>query len=162
MKEKFTFFYRTASPFSQWHPAKFVIEGITFNCAEQYMMYMKAKLFGDEEIAERIINASEPREQKALGRKVKNFDQTKWEENCQQLVYEGNYAKFTQNQALKQALLDTAGTTIVEASPTDCIWGVGLSEHDLQIQDRLTWRGKNYLGEILTRLREDLLRENQG
>ncbi len=162
MKEKFTFFYRTASPFSQWHPVKFVIEGITFNCAEQYMMYMKAKLFGDEEIAERIINASEPREQKALGRKVKNFDQTKWEENCQQLVYEGNYAKFTQNQALKQALLDTAGTTLVEASPTDCIWGVGLSEHDLQIQDRLTWRGKNYLGEILTRLREDLLRENQG
>jgi len=155
MQEQFTFFYRTASPFSQWHSTRFVVGDVTFNCAEQYMMYMKAKLFGDEAMAERILAAAEPREQKALGRKVKNFDQTKWEEHCQQIVYDGNYAKFTQNEALKQVLLSTVGTTLVEASPTDCIWGVGLAEDDLQIQNRLTWRGKNYLGEILTKLREN-------
>lgn len=158
--EKFTFFWRTESPFSQWHPARFILNGITFNCVEQYMMYAKAKLFGDEEMAKLILRAKSPIEQKKLGRQVKSFDRAKWESHCKQIVYDGNHAKFTQNEDLLQILLQTAGTTLVEASPVDSIWGVGLAEDDPRIQDRKTWRGKNWLGEVLTRVREDLLIEN--
>lgn len=155
--EKFTFFWRTQSPFSQWHPARFVIDGVEFNCAEQYMMYGKAKLFADEEMALKILKSKTPIQQKALGRKVKHFDEKIWEGNCRKIVYEGNYAKFTQNEELKRILIGTKGTTLVEASPTDRIWGVGLSEEDPRIQDRKRWRGKNWLGEILTQVREDLV-----
>lgn len=157
--EKFTFFYRSKSPFSQWHPSYFEIEGISFSCAEQYMMYGKAKLFGDEEIAQKILAAKQPREQKRLGRKVRNFDPKIWEENAKAIVYKGNYAKFTQNEALKSALLSTKGTTLVEASPTDKIWGIGLSESDARAYDRSTWQGTNWLGEVLTQLREALQSE---
>ncbi|OAS13333.1 NADAR family protein [Paenibacillus oryzisoli] len=157
--EKFTFFYRTESPFSQWHPALFEIDGVYFNCAEQYMMYQKAMLFNDAEIAAQILSAQTPREQKELGRAVRNFHREQWETNCKQFVYEGNYAKFTQNQQLLESLLVTQGTTLVEASPTDRIWGVGLSEDDPRILKRETWRGTNWLGEVLTELREDLFTE---
>jgi len=159
--EKYTYFYRTQSPFSQWHPALFVVDGIRFNCAEQYMMYMKALLFEDRETGERILQAQHPREQKEFGRQVRNFDKKLWEERCKSIVYDGNKAKFTQNANLLQKLLDTQGTTLVEASPTDRIWGVGLLEDDPRIRNRRTWRGTNWLGEILTQLREDLLRERE-
>lgn len=62
--EKFTFFYRSHSPFSQWYPSDFVVDGMEFNCAEQYMMLKKAQLFGDEEAALKIMQAPTPREQK--------------------------------------------------------------------------------------------------
>lgn len=157
--EKFTFFYRSQSPFSQWYPASFVIEGITFNCAEQYMMYVKAILFNDEEMAKKIIEAKDPGKQKALGRAVRNFDPAVWEKERLNIVYKGNYAKFTQNEELKKHLLKTAGTTLVEASPRDTIWGIGLGADNPRSQDRSTWRGKNLLGEVLTRLRGELMKE---
>jgi len=159
--ETFTFFYRTESPFSQWHPSQFEIDGITFNSAEQYMMVQKAILFKDEETAAKILSAQTPREQKALGRSVRNFQHDQWEAHCKQFVYEANYAKFTQNQPLLETLLATKGTTLVEASPTDRIWGVGLLEDDPRILNRRTWRGTNWLGEVLTNLREDLLSKMQ-
>jgi ribA/ribD-fused uncharacterized protein len=155
--EKFTFFYRTQSPFSQWHPCFFEVEGITYQSAEQYMMHQKALLFGDEGVAQEILQAQHPREQKALGRKVKNFEAEVWNNHCKAIVYTGNYAKFTQNEHLKAELLKTAGTTLVEASPSDTIWGIGLDENDANAYSRETWRGTNWLGEILTQLREDLL-----
>lgn len=157
--ERFTFFYRTQSPFSQWHPASFIVDGIRFNCTEQYMMYRKALLFQDQEAGRRILQAQQPREQKELGRQVRNFDKKRWEEHCKSFVYDGNKAKFTQNAQLLSKLLETRGTTLVEASPTDRIWGVGLLEDDPRIRNRRTWRGTNWLGEILTQLREDILRE---
>ena len=156
MKEKFTFFWKSDSPFSQWYPAVFVIDGVRFNSAEQYMMYRKAMLFGDEEMAQRILSAPSPQTQKALGKNVRHFVESVWEENSREIVYTGNYAKFMQNADLKKALLATAGTTLVEASPYDRIWGVGLAADDPRIRDRKKWRGKNRLGEILTKLREDL------
>ncbi|MDP5274204.1 NADAR family protein [Chengkuizengella axinellae] len=159
--EKFTFFWRTASPFSQWHRCHITVDGILFNCAEQYMMYKKAKLFDDHQIADKILKSSSPSEQKKLGRKVKGFDKDVWEANCKQVVYDGNYAKFTQNKQLKQKLLETKGTTIVEASPVDPIWGVGLSEDDPRILDRKTWKGTNWLGEILTQVREDIIAKKE-
>lgn len=157
--EKFTFFYRSQNPFSNWYPASFEVKGIKFNCSEQYMMYAKAMLFGDKETAKQILKAEHPREQKALGRKVQNFDAKIWSEQAKKCVYEGCYAKFTQNENLKLYLLKTAGTTLVEASPTDTIWGIGLAENDPDAQNRATWRGTNWLGEVLTQLREDLLKE---
>lgn len=155
-RRRFTFFWRQESPFSQWHPSGFVVGGARFTCAEQYMMHGKAVLFGDEEMAARILEAKTPKEHKALGRKVRGFDGARWERERERIVYEGNHAKFTQNPALLEALLATAGTELVEASPLDRIWGVGLSEEDPRIQDPATWRGLNLLGKVLTRLREEL------
>ena len=157
--EKFEFFWKSDSPFSQWYKKGFKVKGKSFNCAEQYMMYMKAVLFGDEIIAAKILEAKSPREQKDLGRKVKNFNKDIWERQCKNIVYNGNYAKFTQNEGLKSALLETKGKTLVEASPYDTIWGIGLSEENPDSKRRSKWRGKNYLGEILTQLREDILKE---
>lgn len=154
---RFTFFWRSGSPFSQWHASEFEVEGKRFGCAEQYMMYGKAVLFGDAETGARILEASTPKQHKALGRQVRGFDGARWERERERIVYEGNHAKFTQNEELRRALLATRGTELVEASPLDRIWGVGLGEADPRIQDPATWRGLNLLGKVLTRLREDLL-----
>lgn len=155
--ERFLFFYRDASPFSQWYPASFELEGQQFTSAEQYMMYGKAQLFGDRDIAARILQADHPRQQKALGRQIQRFDDELWNREAKNIVYRGNHAKFTQNPELLLVLLATAGQTLVEASPTDRIWGIGLSEDDPRIHQRATWRGTNWLGEVLTQLREGLL-----
>ena len=91
--ERFTFFFGKDSPFSQWHPARFAVDGVTYNCAEQYMMHQKAVLFGDEAMATKILKSADPKEHKALGRKVSNFDQDKWNEECRKIVKAGNLAK---------------------------------------------------------------------
>ncbi|MDY7229346.1 NADAR family protein [Hyalangium rubrum] len=155
-QRRFTFFWRSESPFSQWYPSRFVVEGKPFMCAEQYMMHGKAVLFGDLEVARRILASESPKTHKALGRKVRGFDDQVWKRERERIVYEGNHAKFTQSDELLKALLATAGTELVEASPLDRIWGVGLSAEDPRIQDPSLWRGQNLLGKVLTRLREDL------
>lgn len=152
--QKFTFFW--GGIFSQWAPSEFTIDGMKFSHAEQYMMYKKAMLFGDTETANEIMKAAHPREQKALGRKVKGFDKDLWEQNCKQYVYDANYAKFTQNFMLLTGLMATGDTELVEASPEDKIWGIGLADTDPRAQNKETWQGTNWLGEILTKLREDL------
>ena len=157
MPESFTFFW--SGPFSQWHPCRFTIEGKVYNCAEQYMLEQKALLFGDRETAAKIMRARTPREQKRLGRQVRSFDAGRWNAVARDVVFRGNVAKFTQNPDLRAALLATAGTTLVEASPSDTIWGIGLAEDDPAAQDRKRWRGTNWLGEVLTRVREALLQE---
>jgi ribA/ribD-fused uncharacterized protein len=159
MTEQFTFFFQNSSPFSQFHPAKFTVNDIEYSCAEQYMMHQKAVLFHDPEIAAEILQATEPKVIKALGRKVRNFNQDVWEQNCRKIVHDGNYAKFSQNESLRSALFATEGTTLVEASPFDTIWGVGLSDSDPAIRDRQTWKGENRLGQILTEVRDRLLAE---
>ncbi|WP_299454687.1 NADAR family protein [uncultured Microscilla sp.] len=158
-QEQFTFFWETRSPLSQWHPSDFTVDGVAFNCAEQYMMCQKAKLFEDQQIAAQILLTKKPRDQKALGRKVRNFDSAIWNNHCKKIVYEGNYAKFTQNEALKASLLATTGTTLVEASPYDKIWGIGLAADHPDAQDKSKWQGTNWLGEVLTQLRNDLINE---
>ncbi len=123
-------------------------------------MHQKAIVFGDTEIAEKILKARTPREQKALGRKVRNFDTQVWNDVAKKVVYTANYAKFTQNKKLLDELTATDGTTLVEASPTDTIWGIGLDAQDALAYSRETWRGTNWLGEVLTQLREDLKAKN--
>jgi ribA/ribD-fused uncharacterized protein len=142
------------------------IDGVFYNCCEQYMMAEKARLFGDQEALEQIMATSEPKEQKAWGRKVQGFVKEEWErieENgkpfCWNAVYKANYHKFTQNKGLRHELFSTAGTTLVEASPYDDVWGIKLGEEDPRALDRSQWQGTNWLGEVLTQLREDLMEE---
>ena len=153
----FTFFFTEASPFSQWYRSDFTVSGTTFHCAEQFMMHGKARLFEDAETAAAILAADHPRQHKALGRKVKRFDDAVWRREREDIVLTGNRAKFTQRPDLLALLLATRGTTLVEASPYDRIWGIGLSASDPRAQDAATWRGQNLLGKILTRLRDELL-----
>lgn len=153
----FTFFFTEASPFSQWYRCSFTVEGRPFGCAEQFMMHGKALLFGDAGTAAKILAAEHPREHKALGRKVKPFDDAVWRREREAIVLAGNRAKFTQNPALRELLLATAGTTLVEASPYDRVWGIGLAESDPRAKDPAQWRGQNLLGKVLTRLRDELL-----
>lgn len=157
----FTFFYGSGEPFSNWHKAPFVEhrEGQTlrFATAEHYMMYRKALCFGDTAAAAAILGTPDPRVAKRLGRRVKPFDAEVWNQVARRVVYEGCKLKFTQNAGAYQALVATRGTKLVEASPTDRIWGVGLAESDDRILDPGAWRGTNWLGEVLTCLRDDLI-----
>ncbi len=155
MVEQFTFFWN--GPFSQWHPSVFIVNDITFNCAEQYMMYEKGMLFEDYDTAVKILETDDPRKQKSLGRTVNDFDPSQWNEVARDIVFAGNVAKFTQNSDLKEMLLQTKGTTLVEASPYDKIWGIGLKENDPRALSRETWQGTNWLGEVLTEVREFFL-----
>jgi len=158
-EERFTFFW--SGPFSQWHPSRFTIDGTIYVTAEQYMMAEKARLFRDEEIRERILAATDPRDQKALGRKVRFFDADRWNEVARDIVYRGSRAKFTTHRDLLTILLETEGTTIVEASPLDTIWGIGLAADSPDASDRTKWQGTNWLGEVLTQLRDNLLEEQR-
>lgn len=150
--ERFTFFWQ--GPFSQWHRCSFTLDGIEYNCAEQFMMHQKAAFFDDVEVASAILRAPDPKTQKALGRKVSGFEEGKWNEVARRIVYIGNRAKFTQNNDLKARLLATKGTTLVEASPYDTVWGIGLLATDHRASSRETWNGTNWLGEVLTALRD--------
>src|SRR3954471_9187197 len=106
----FTFFYTQASPFSQWYRCSFAVDGKRFACAEQFMMHGKAMLFRDLAVADQILASRQPREHKALGRKVKNFDDATWKSAREGIVKDGNRAKFTQNSELLEQLLATRGT----------------------------------------------------
>jgi hypothetical protein len=153
-RDGFVFFWNEWP--SQWHPAPFTLDGVTYSCCEQYMMSEKARLFGDAETRAKILASVSPREHKALGRQVKGFDATRWTAVCREIVYLANRAKFTQHEDLRALLLATGGKTLVEASPTDRIWGIGLAAEDPRATDRAAWRGKNWLGEALMRVRAEL------
>ena len=153
---KYTFFW--SGPFSQWHPSVFIVDGVRYGCAEQYMMHKKALLFGDLAIAEKILATSEPKEQKALGRQVHGFDERTWNAIARDVVLRGSLAKFTQNRELREALLATAGTLLVEASPVDKIWGIGLSAEKAKTTSAADWPGSNWLGLTLTEVRDALIR----
>lgn len=155
MAETFTFFW--SGPLSNWHPSPFVLDGVAFNCAEQYMMRQKALLFGDADAEKKIMSTSDPSDQKRWGRGVKNFDAAKWNAVAKDIVFKACYAKFTQDDRLKETLLNTAGTTLVEAAPDDFIWGIGLRSTDPRARNRETWRGTNWLGETLTQVRDQIM-----
>ena len=150
---QYTFFY--GGPFSQWSNSPFVIDGIEYATAEHYMMWFKDQVFGGGFLSERILAAEHPKEAKALGRMVPNFDIHVWNAVAKPGVFRGNMAKFTQNKSHQKALMETNGL-LVEASPSDVVWGVGLAEGDPLILDSKNWRGMNWLGEVLTDVRETL------
>jgi ribA/ribD-fused uncharacterized protein len=149
-------FWQPPAVFGQWTPSTFVVDGQTYGCAEQFMMAEKARLFGDEATRARILATDSPREHKALGRTVAHFDTATWQDACLDIVVRGNLAKFGQNPEMRAALLATGDKLLVEASPLDRIWGVGLRADDPRIHDRSQWPGRNLLGEALMRVRAEL------
>lgn len=154
-QEKFTPFY--GGVFSQWYHSPMVIDGVEYNCAEQYMMAQKARLFGDLVRHRAIMATANPAEQKAISRQVKGFDKRTWEVVARDVVMRASLHKFTSDPKLRAKLLMTEGTTLVEASPTDVVWGVGLDEGDPRVHDRSEWQGTNWLGQVLNDLRDSLL-----
>lgn len=144
------------SCFSQWWETPFEIDGITYPTAEHYMMAGKARLFKDEEILQKILNATHPNDAKKLGRKVKNFTPELWNEHKFAIVLEANYAKFSQNETLKEYLVNTKDRIIVEASPVDPIWGVGLAADNPNATNPTKWKGHNLLGYVLMEVRDRL------
>ena len=141
---------------SQWHRSDFTVDAVRYNCCEQYMMAEKARVFGDDEALGKILAATNPRKQKALGREVRNFDAVVWNDVCRGVVYAANLARFTQDDAARAELLATGDRTIVEASPTDRIWGVGLAPEDDRALDPSQWRGTNWLGIALMQVRDTI------
>lgn len=145
------FFY--GGPFSNWAGTPFKSGGIRYNTSEQYMMHKKALVFEDFHTAEKILRSTSPRDQKALGRGVEGYNDEHWALVRLPLVVEGLVDKFTSTMALRQQLLTTDKRIIVEASPTDRIWGIGLGLDNPLIYQPESWRGKNLLGEALMQVR---------
>lgn len=129
---------------------------IKFNSSEQYMMMTKAELFGDHVTGQKIMETLDPRIQKSLGRAIRSYSDEMWNPVARDRSYVGVYQKFMQNESMKTALLGTGEKIIVEASPFDIKWGVGLEHLDPAIFDKTKWRGTNWLGHMLMRARDDI------
>lgn len=143
-------------PLSQWHPSRFEVDGVTYNCAEQFMMYRKAILFGDAAMAARILRAAKARDQKQMGANVVGFVEESWHRHRIEIVTTGNLAKFSQNQGLNKRLQQTGDAILAEANPRDAIWGIALAADDPCAQDPAQWQGQNLLGRILMDIRARL------
>ena len=141
---------------SQWWPAVFEENGFVYQTAEHYMMAGKAKLFNDMAIFEKILSKSSPKEVKDLGRQIQSFDPAVWDAHKYSIVKQGNYLKFSQNERLTHFLLQTGTKVLVEASPVDPVWGIGLAEDNAAAQDPAQWKGENLLGFALMEVRDEL------
>ena len=147
------------SAFSQWTLSPFTVDLVEYNCAEQFMMASKARLFGDDTALSAILATKDPREQKRLGRHVRLFDPELWRSECKHIVLHGNLAKFSQNEEMHLALIQTGDRRLAEASPHDALWGIGLSAHDPRASSPDSWCGQNLLGQDLENAREVLRRD---
>jgi len=169
VKETDTHVYFLTGPYSQWytswfkqslHPDSDLLE---FHCGEQYMMAGKAFLFEDYDVLEKIMQVEQnpynpneaPDKIKKLGREVKGFNDAVWLENCDDIVFRGNWAKFTQNRHLTSYMMDSVGKMLVEGASYDRVWGVGLAWNDPKILDEKNWRGDNRLGKAIMRVRSN-------
>lgn len=169
-KFKFLFFWGHTPPadgvigascLSQWWECQFEAEGTHYRCAEQFMMAQKARMFKDEKMLDAIMQASHPKEMKAYGRAVRGFDKERWDASCYEIVKRGNLAKFSQNADLWAFLKETGTRILVEASPRDRIWGIGMGKANPDAENPLKWRGKNLLGFVLTEVRDILLEQEK-
>lgn len=140
---------------SNWYLSEFVMDGKKFSSMEQYMMYKKAALFQDWEIAEQILATDQVGKIKMLGRSVKDYEDIIWNGMRQIVVYKGLLAKFEQNKILLEKLLDTEDAILAECAVRDCIWGIGLSMKDKRRFSVQEWKGQNLLGFSLMKVREN-------
>jgi ribA/ribD-fused uncharacterized protein len=144
---------------SQWWLSPFTVAGVTYGTAEHWMMAAKARLFGDAEAEHRVLAAEHPSLAKKAGRMVRGFDEHIWERERYGIVVEGSVHKFTAHADLREFLLGTGDRVLVEASPMDRVWGIGLAANDEAATDPERWRGPNLLGFALMaargRLREE-------
>ncbi|MFI6022633.1 NADAR family protein [Streptomyces sp. NPDC051287] len=146
----------SASCLSQWWPSRFVVDGVEYATAEHWMMAGKARLFGDAEAERRIVAAGHPAAAKKEGRLVRNFDEETWQRERFGIVAEGSVHKFAADAGLRDYLLGTGDRVLVEASPVDRVWGIGLAATDEAATDPSRWRGLNLLGFALMEARERL------
>ena len=146
-------FYSQKSLFSNFYPCNFSQDRVIFTSVEQYTTYQKAKLFGDTELADRIMKSDSASKAKALGKRVQGFNAKLWEQKRKDIMMEGLTLKFDQNQDLKDELVATRNKTLVEANPFDKYWGAGLSIYSQQLEDPNSWPGLNTLGKLLMELR---------
>ena len=142
--------------FSQFYASPFSVDGQAYNCAEQWMMAGKARLFGDDAVLTQILAAQSPQECKTLGRQVRNYDEAGWQKKRFDLVTFGNLAKFEQNKELGDYLLATGEEILVEAAKNDPIWGIGMHRNDPGADKPLRWLGQNLLGFALIKVRAAL------
>jgi ribA/ribD-fused uncharacterized protein len=149
-------FFWSSGCFNQWYGSNFIADGNKYNCAEQYMMAQKALVFDDQKIFKRILSSYDPKQIKALGREVKGFNSNKWDSVKYSIVLNGNFYKFTQNEEIKEELISTKNKILVEASPYDKIWGIGLSDEDKNIENPNYWKGQNMLGFALMEVRDNI------
>lgn len=145
-----------AACLSQWWPVEFEVDGVAYATAEHWMMAAKARLFGDEAAVARILATRHPGAAKAEGRKVRGFDEAVWQEHRFAAVVRGNLAKFGRHPDLGAYLLGTGSRVLVEASPVDRVWGIGLAATDDRARDPGAWRGLNLLGFALMEVRATL------
>ncbi len=153
-RDSFFLFY--GGYLSQWAKTPFYHEEIRYGCAEQWMMAQKAEMFGDTEAHLKIMRAISPKQQKAYGREVRGFDKATWDKEAYRIVKMGNVLKFSQNEKARKFLLNTGDRTIVEASPYDRIWGVGLGEDHPDVIYPERWKGQNLLGKAIMDVRDVL------
>jgi ribA/ribD-fused uncharacterized protein len=146
--------------FSQWYSCDFVdSHDVKYTSTEQYMMAKKALAHGDYKAVQEVMDCDDPREQKAIGRKITNYSDEIWSPKRYQVVVDGNFYKFSQNPKLKELLLSTGNKIIVEASPYDKIWGIGLATYDDKVLDESKWDGENLLGKAIMKVRSLLIKE---
>ncbi len=158
-KRGFVLFWKKDEPDGwacNWFESPFKVGGVSYTCSEMYMMHQKALLMGDHDIAEAILAEDNPARQKKLGQRVKPWDEEKWLANRCRIMYEGCMAKFQQNKELGALLLATGDKVLVEASPLDKIWGVGLKASDPNARRPAAWQGLNLLGGVLMKVRSDM------
>lgn len=153
------YFYGGPAIYSNWYsdaenPKQFLRNNRWFANTEQAFMYEKALYFKDYDVAEKIMGIPSPKDVKALGREIRNFDAAKWSDVSLGIMTSVNLDKYSQNPAFKKELLETGDKILVEASPYDKIWGVGLHFTDDRILDEKNWQGKNLLGKALMEVRQ--------
>lgn len=142
--------------FSQWFPSPFAVDGVRYATAEHWMMAGKARLFGDAAALAQVLSNDDPAAAKKAGRGVRGYDDARWQARRFELVVAGNRAKFSQDPALGAFLLSTGDQVLVEASPDDAIWGIGLAAGDPRAHDPAQWAGRNLLGFALMQVRAEL------
>jgi ribA/ribD-fused uncharacterized protein len=151
-----------ASCLSQWFPCAFVIDGVTYRTAEHWMMAEKARLFRDDDALARVLACATPAEAKKHGRSVRDYDDAAWGRIRSEAVVRGNVAKFDQNPDLGAFLRSTGERILVEASPRDRVWGIGMGASNPDARDPAKWRGRNLLGFALVEARERLFSRRTG
>ncbi len=160
---KYIFFWKPDQPYgwcSNWHDSPFTINDTIYQTSEHYMMAKKATLMGDQAMTQRIIDCDHPKNAQALGRKIKNWNENLWIDNRERIMDEALTAKFTSHPDLRKLLIDTNPKILVEASPVDKIWGIGLSpDQAYKTPEPTHWKGLNLLGQSLMRVRQQLLQQ---
>ena len=141
---------------SNWYKCKFVVNNVWYSSMEQYMMHIKAVMFGDSTVARAIIETDDTARIKNLGREVKGFNQGVWDSNKEEVVLIGLKAKFGQNQKLGSKLKSTGNSILAECAVKDTIWGIGLSMKDEKRFNTNAWRGQNILGKLLMETRNSI------